>query len=94
MAKFEKEDLWKALACYNSDEFIVEDEKVLDELYRDINKYGVEITALTPSDGERFSDAYHKVGLTEANNPQKVYVAQAYNQPSITFALAADWDYA
>lgn len=94
MAKFEKEDLWNALACYNSDEFIVEDEKILDELYRNINKYGVEITALTPSDGEKFLDAYRKVGLTEANSPQKVYIAQAYNQPAITFALAADWDYA
>ena len=93
MTKLEKEDLWNALVCYNSDEFIVEDEKTLDELYRDINKYGVEITALTPSDGEKFLDAYRRVGLTEANNPQKVYVAQACNQSAITFALAADWNY-
>lgn len=85
----EQEILMDAIATYNADAFLVEDEEVASELARDILSGSIKVLT---SDSEDWDDACARLDFESDNQPGKIYYIDSDNG-HLLVCLSVDYNY-
>lgn len=85
----EHEILMNAIATYNADAFLVEDEEAASELARDILSGSIKVLT---SDSEDWDDACARLDFGSYNQPEKIYSIDSDNG-LLLVCLSVDYNY-
>lgn len=85
----EHEILMNAIATYNADAFLVEDEEAARELARDILSGSIKVLT---SDSEGWDDACARLDFGSENQPGKIYSIDSDNG-FLLVCLSVDYNY-
>lgn len=85
--KIEINDIYGALACWNGDAYIVENEEQVNEILEAING-GIRLV----SEGEEREEAMSKLDLTKENNIESIYFIGSSNTEGTYVCFSKDWN--